>query len=279
MGKALLITIFHQEYYIVSTELRNLYSTKLAINKPLDPDLSLSKDYSLATRHFLNLGIVRNMKWLETQGLHQSQFAIDRNRGFDVFLPNGQLLSQDPATAADELSRFVTGREDATYAALEKAEKTKLHFVMSILTQEANTATTTGAGFALDPQGMHQMFEFGGNGQGVSRAFHLSKISNQGDISIEFETTHRPTALIVNNELIPFQGNEIQGSFTLLLSPELLDNVSHLDFTKCDNTASNEVYNRQPPAEQKLKASVEALPHPFQLDIRPQTSFAFNLNQ
>lgn len=218
------------------------------------------------------------MKGLETTGLLQSQFAIDRNRGFDVFLPNGQLLSQDPATAADELSRFVTGREDATYEALGKAEKTKVHFVMSILTQEANTATITGAGFALDPQGTHQMFEFGGNGQGVSRAFHLSTISDQGDISIEFETTHRPTTLIVNNELIPFQGNEIQGSFTLLLSPELLNNISHLDFTKCDNSASNEIYNRQPPVENKLRSTV-ALPHPFQLDIRPKTSFAFNLNQ
>ncbi|MBR6060332.1 MAG: hypothetical protein IKP58_19355 [Victivallales bacterium] len=263
----------------VSTELRNLYSTKLAINKPLDPDLSLSKDYSAATKHFLNINIVRGMKWLETQGLHDSQFAKDRDRGIDVYLPNGQLLSQDPATAADELSRFVTGREDATYAALEKTERTKVHFVMSILTQEANTATITGAGFALDPQGMHQMFEFGGNGQGVSRAFHLSKISNQGDISIEFETTHRPTALIVNDELIPFQGNEIQGNFDLLLSPGFLNEVSNLDFAHCDNTASDEIYNRQPPAEQKLKASVEALPHPFQLDIRSQTSFAFNLNQ
>lgn len=263
----------------VSTELRNLYSTKIAVTKSLRPEINLSQEFSFATKYFLNLGIVRNMKWLETQGLHQSQFAKDRDRGFDVFLPNGQLLSQDPATAADELSRFVTGREDATYAALEKAEKTKVHFVMSILTQEANTATTTGAGFALDPQGKTQMFEFGGNGQGVSRSFHLSTISNQGDISIDFETTHRPTALIVNNELIPFQGNEIQGSFNLLISPELLDNISNLDFAQCDNTASNEIYNRQPPDDQKLKASVEALPRPFQLDIRPKTSFSFNLNQ
>ncbi|MBP5671589.1 MAG: hypothetical protein J6X49_04300 [Victivallales bacterium] len=263
----------------VATALRNLYSAKLTITKPFAPDVQLSQDYSFATKHFLNLNIVRSMKWLETTGLEQSQFAKDRDRGFDVFLPNGQLLSQDPATAADELSRFVTGREDATYAALGKAEKTKVHFVMSILTQEANTATITGAGFALDPQGKNQMFEYGGNGQGVSRSFHLSKLSGQGDIAIDFETTLRPNILIVNGDLIPFQGNEIKGDFNLILSPEFLDDISNLDFAQCDNTASNEIYNRQQPVENKLKSSVGALPLPFQLNIRPQTSFAFNLNQ
>ena len=191
----------------------------------------------------------------------------------DVFLPDGTLLSTNTETAADELARFVTGRDDATYENLAQAEKTKVHIVMSLLTQEANTATIDGSLLALDPEGKNPAFNYGGNGNALTRSFHLTR-NQDGGIEINFETTLRPSHLLFKGNLVQLgQGSEIKGSFSLTLAEDKFNTMGNLDFTACDNTAAEEMFNSLVPVEDKLTASVDLLPNQFHLNIKPETSF------
>ena len=196
----------------------------------------------------------------------------------DVFLPGGGLLSTNPATAADELARFVTGREDATYAALNAAEKTKVHVVMSLLTQESSTAALDGPAIALDPEGKTHTFSYGGNGQGLTRSFHLAKAPD-GAVTVSFETTLRPTILMVGGDPIQLgAGSEIRGSFSLTFSAEQFNGIGELDFAGCDNAPADAEIERNPPVANKIAAGVNLLPEPFRFNLDPTTSFTAVLN-
>jgi putative NADH-flavin reductase len=123
-----------------------------------------------------------------------------------------------PAAAADELARFVTGRPDAAYAALSAAEKTKVHVVMSLLTQESGTAVFTAPALSLDPNGTTTTFSYGGGTQ--TRTFHLDRDA-QGGITIRFENTVRPTHLLVDLDAHPLgAGSELKGGYTLTFSAQ-----------------------------------------------------------
>ena len=149
---------------------------------------------------------------------------------------------------------------------------------MSLLTQEANTATIDGSMLALDPEGKNPAFNYGGNGAALTRAFHLSK-DVHGGIEIKFETTLRPSHLLLNDDLIQLaQGSEIKGSFNMTLTEDKLNTMGNLDFTTCDNTAAEEMFNRHPSVDNKLTASLDLLPRPFRFDLSPETSFSVTLN-
>ena len=207
-----------------------------------------------------------------------TQFAKDRNRIMDVFLPGGGLLSTNPDTAADELARFVTGRPDATYAALNAAEKTKVHVVMSLLTQESSTAAIDGPSVALDPEGKTTSFNYGGNAQGITRSFHLAKAPD-GAVTVSFETTLRPTNLLIDGNLVPLgAGNEIRGGFSLTFSAEQFDAIGELDFAGCDNAPADAEIGRNPTVANKIAVGVNRLPPAFRLGLDPETSFSVTLN-
>ena len=170
----------------------------------------------------------------------------------------------------------MTGRPDAAYANLGAAEKTKVHVVMSLLTQESSTAALGAPSFALDPNGAVSTFNFGGNGRAQTRTFRLERDA-AGGITVRFETTVRPAILVVRTEDIPLgAGSSISGGYTLTLTAEKLDTIGALDFAACDHTAADQAMNGN--VEQKLRTAVNRLPPDFRLGLEPTTTFSAVLN-
>jgi hypothetical protein len=263
-----------------ATAMRGFFTTRLAVTQPIDPKAEIGRLFAEATANSLNIDIVSRAKELATarnaQQFSQTQFAKDRDRVFDVFLPDGSLLSTDPTAAADQLARFVLGREDAVYAQLAGAERTKVQVVMSLLVQQSSSAVIEMPATALDPEGKRAPFSYGGNGGGLTRSFRLERDA-AGGITVRFETTVRPTNLIVEGDAIPLGvGSSISGSYALTLSAEKLNALGELDFANCDNAAANQVMDGN--GEQKLRTAVNRLPPDFRLDLTPTTSFSAVLN-
>ena len=169
-----------------------------------------------------------------------------------------------------------TGRGAAAYANLGAAEKTKVHVVMSLLTQESSTAALGAPSFALDPNGAVSTFNFGGNGRAQTRTFRLERDA-AGGITVRFETTVRPAILVVRTEDIPLgAGSSISGGYTLTLTAEKLDTIGALDFAACDNAAANQAMAGN--GEQRLRTAVNRLPPDFRLGLEPTTTFSAVLN-
>ena len=258
-----------------ATALRGIFGNRLALTRPINPANKIRTLFAGATGKMLTLNLVRGARKLATGPYATSQFAIDRHRQIDVHLPGGALLSTDPAAAADELARFVTGRPDAAYAALGAAEKTKVHVVMSLLTQESGTAVFTAPALSLDPNGTTTTFSYGGGTQ--TRTFHLDRDA-QGGITIRFENTVRPTHLLVDLDAHPLgAGSELKGGYTLTFSAQQLDTLAHKDFARCDNDNAENTMRAIPPVPQKLIAAVDRLPADFRLDLAPDTTFTATL--
>ncbi len=263
--------------------LRGVFDAYLSISRTATPDERISSGFKSATSAVLNLNLVRGAKYLATRGLEQSQFARDRDRGMDVVLPDGSLLSTDAAVAADQLARFVTGREDASYAALAGAEKTKVHTVMALLTQESSTAAIEAPAVSLDPEGKSTAFYYAGNGQALRRSFRLAK-TQDGGVSIAFETVLKPTALLIGEDAHQLgAGSEIKGSFTLSIPAFKFDAIGNLDFASADNDAAENVFRQNPPVAHKFFESLNSLPDPFRLsfvdDTETSLSFDFKAAQ
>ncbi len=263
-----------------ATAMRGFFTTRLAVTQPIDPKAEIGRLFAEATANSLNIDIVSRAKELATarnaQQFSQTQFAKDRDRVFDVFLPDGSLLSTDPTVAADQLARFVLGREDAVYAQLAGAERTKVQAVMSLLVQQSSSAVIEMPANALDPEGKRAPFSYGGNGGGLTRSFRLERDA-AGGITVRFETTIRPPHLIVGGEAIPLgAGSSLSGGYALTLTAEKLAMIGALDFANCDNTAAEQAMKGN--GEQKLRTAVNRLPHDFQLHLEPTTSFGAVLN-
>lgn len=266
-----------------ATAMRGIVGARLDAFPSTVPKETIGILFAGTTANMLNISLVRGAKQPATaRTAHDfalTQFAKDRHRFVDVLLPDGTPLSKDPATAADQLARFATGRADATYAALGGAEKTKVHVLVSLLTQEAASAVIGGPATALDPQGRKSAFSnAGGNQAGNEMTFRLSR-DGQGGVGIEFEATLRPTHLIVDGEPVALgAGSELKGGYALTLSAETLDTLGELDFAACDHAAADQVLNANPPQEQKMGATVNRLPPAFRLGLEPITSFSAVLN-
>ena len=261
----------------IASAMRGIVGTRLAATPSINPGETAGTLFANTTANMLNLNIVSNTKWLATNGLAGSQFATDRARHMDVSLPDGTLLSTDTATAADQLARFVTGRADATYAGLVGVEKTKVHVLMSLFTQESCIAVIGGPAIALDPQGMNPTFSHGGgNTAGNAYTFRLSR-DPQGGVKIETEITIRPTHLILDGDAVPLgAGSEIKGGYVLEFSAQRFNEICALDFAGCDIAAAEAEKNL--PVENKYASAVGKLPEPFRLALAPITSFSTTLN-
>ena len=161
------------------------------------------------------------------------------------------------------------------HAALGAAEKTKVHVVMSLLTQESGTAVFTAPALSLDPNGTTTTFSYGGGTQ--TRTFHLDRDA-QGGITIRFENTVRPTHLLVDLDAHPLgAGSELKGGYTLTFSAQQLDTLAHKDFAHCDNDNAENTMRAIPPVPQKLIAAVDRLPADFRLDLDLETTFSATL--
>ncbi len=126
-----------------------------------------------------------------------TQFDLDLERGMPVRLPGGTKLSSDPVKARDELVRFVTGDDKATFAKADLPTKMKVRLI-SCCMHQATHAIAMGAYYESlndDPSALMPKVNASSNRSMPRReAFELSK-SAGGDVQIHF-FSHRPISVV-----------------------------------------------------------------------------------
>ena len=258
--------------------MRGIFQRRIAATPSIDPSITLATAYSTTVARMINTNIVIGAKTLATMPFADSQFAKDRARGMDVVLPDGARLSTNPAAAADELARFVTGRPDAAYAQLAPAERNQVHVVMTLLTQDSVRSVVDGPSIALDPEGRETTFNYGGGANAHTWTFRLERDPDNA-IVVKFDATFRPTHLLAGTDAIPLgPGSRIRGSFELTLPTATMNAIGGLDFAGCDTAPAQATLNAQPPVARKVAAALDQLPAPFRFGLNPSTGFGFVLN-
>ena len=118
-----------------------------------EPKEIMRNDTRQIAKNMLNQTLVDECKRFAEWDLENIQFYKDLTRnGMIVKLPGDKTLSNDFATACDQIAQFVTGKEDATYAGLDSKAKAKAHIVMSLLCQDSIKAASETYLLALDPK-------------------------------------------------------------------------------------------------------------------------------
>lgn len=127
-----------------------------------------------------------------------TQFDLDLERGTPVHLPGGKTLPRDPLKARDELVRFVTGDDKATFATSDRHTKMKVRLLASCMHQATHAIAMTAYAESLndDHSIVNARFVASSNPK-IDRqeSFELSKDAN-GDVKLHF-FSHRPISILM----------------------------------------------------------------------------------
>ena len=255
-----------------SRALRDVYGRFIG-PEPFDPDTLLSITIARSVSHVLGYGAVRGAKSLvASDDLAGTPFAQARQAGLRVELPGGRLLSNDPATARDELARFVTGRPDAAWGTLAAGERNQVAVLMSLLTHESALAAVQAPPVALDPEGREAAFSYVGAGD--ARPVFRLEVNRVGIINVDCELEMHPAALLVGGETHEFApGATVKGSFRCSISPEERRRIAGVDLAHADTADAEAFYNRNPPEPRRLRGAYERIPDAVRPNLAVAASF------
>ena len=155
-----------------------------------DPTRKLGARLGANAEAMMNITVCGEMQKLATG--QDSQFGKDIARGLNVTLRDGERtikLTNDFASARDELARFVTGDDNARYTTLQPPARNKVHLLMALLSQETEKAGENGIQYALDPRESQPIFNLGTPPRGTGRTTRAFTINKRGDggITLKYE--------------------------------------------------------------------------------------------
>ena len=254
------------------------------------PDATLGTRMGENAKSMINWTICAEMKKLSAGG-EDSYFAKDINRRLNVTLTDGKntfKLTNDFDTARDELARFVTGDDKATYQSISKPDRGKVHVLMSLLSQEFEKTGEDGVGYSLDKREGEQAFTITPDKTKPStRTFSVEK-TQSGGISIKYDM-EKPITLISTDDFDEIElgaGSTYKASVTCHLSSEEFSRVADLDYSKFDDTEAYKLFNKKQDmpdgtrqfAEQKNIKIVESFSDDFKIKARCIMDFGMVLN-
>lgn len=270
-------------------EARQLVRNKLGETN--DPARKLTGRLGANASAMMNITLCGEMKKLAAGQV--SQFQQDIHRGINATLRDGNKtikLSNDFATARDELARFVTGDDGARYATLQPAARNKVHLLMALLSQETEKAGENGVQYALHPRESQTAFTISTPGLGTGRkerTFNVQK-TDDGGISLQYvmnKQLNRYTTLPggEDHSLAP------ASNFICLLGYGLkgdeFDRVAGLDYSGYDDERISSVIDETGELENgkvgckpnALFRAVEAMPEQFQIVAECTLDFTLDL--
>lgn len=179
----------------------------------------------------INSSFIEQMKQLTGTNPQEAAFFRDLGR-MNVKLPDGRMLSKDPATAADEIAAFVTGRAEAKFDALTDAEKAKVRVVMSLLTTNTAKAVTEAVPAELDKNKSLTLNEAQDKGR-----FTISLDNSKfGSINISCQYENEITSFVHNRQQTVLNpGSTVKGEVVYSISLKEIERLSKLDFRSIDN--------------------------------------------
>ena len=257
-----------------------------------DPLRSLGSRLGANAAAMLNITVCGEMQKLAAG--QASQFEQDLAHGIDATLQDGDRtikLSNDFATARDQLARFVTGDDTARYETLPPPARGKVHLLMALLSQKTEKAGENGIQYAVAPEENQPIFDLGTPPRGTGRAtrtFTIEKKDN-GGIDLLYE---------VDKQINSFEAHDQPGE-NLPLAPESsiksllgyslagneFNRLANLDYTPYNDdqvssrineteTLPNGTVACKPHA---LFRALDAMPEPFRIQADCTLDFELNL--
>lgn len=270
-------------------EARRIVRGKLGeCNNPLR---SLGSRLGANAAAMLNITVCGEMQKLAAG--QTSQFEQDIARGIDATLQDGDRtikLSNDFATARDELARFVAGDDNARYDTLQPAARNKVHLLMALLSQETEKAGENGTEFAVNPEERQPIFELGTPPRGTGRATRTFTIEKRqdGGINLLYEMDKQINSFEAHDQPGEDHSLASESSFKCLLGYSLagteFNRLAGLDYAPYDD---NQVSARINETENLPDGTVACKPHalfraldamPEQFRIEAECTLDFELN-
>ena len=250
-----------------------------------EPKEIMRNDTRQIAKNMLNQTLVDECKRFAEGDLENIQFYKDLTRnGMIVKLPGDKTLSNDFATACDQIAQFVTGKEDATYAGLDSKAKAKAHIVMSLLCQDSIKAASETYLLALDPKKHDKGFTIFAEQDKTKREFSL-EWTKTGGLFVNFKDNQNIKGLsfndISNNFLLTDigQGSSYSGTFSLQIRPQEFDRLAEVDYTQFDPKEAEKV--SQSSDEDPYQNTVNSFAPQFKFDplqVSCNTTFSIKIN-
>lgn len=210
-------------------------------------------------------------------------------RSAEIFLPDGSRLPADPAAARDALARLATGRADATYAALDPADRAKTNVLIALLPPALDETLEVGVPMSLGRDGgTAEVFGATRPGQPSARTIRRT-FSITGSATTGFAVNYRmdrPADEIMLGalrrrtsvvRLVPGQGAfEYEMAFNV--PPDTFARAAALDWGAYDGTAAADALNSDDgnPHPNRLAEVREAVPAAYRFDLGVAAGFHFH---
>jgi len=253
---------------------RNLFGGLIG-PAPQDPSNMAYGKINANARKMMNAAIMGNAKQVMLGRLENTSLFKDIERGMEVTLDGVGTLSKDFKTALNQIAHFVTGRQDATFAALDDAAKKKAALVIGVLGQDSEKAIIDGTAFALDPNGDQTAVSFGGN-QNRDRKIYRLDFEN-GQLNVNLGITYHRTALSYEGDLVESKGGiTIHGSLDYTISADEMNRLVRLDFGAYDDSEATAEFNSGGENgfnPKRIEKMFKKIPEPFRINGRCRTNF------
>ena len=257
-----------------------------------NPDTHLADRMKANANAMMNWNICGEMKKIVTG--KQSQFEADINRGINATLSDGKTifkLTQNFEVARDELAQFVTGDPKTTYASLAKAtDKSKVHLLMALISQETGKAPEMGVKNALDPRESLQAF---GTcfGKPQSRSFTIEKLKD-GGIGLHYVMDNPLKAIDDcfsdnDDDIDVGKGSRFKCQLDYTLYGSEFNRLAELDFSKFNDDEGQIVFSKpidmpdgtRQFCDHRLEKTVDTFAQEFKVEAnRSSVAFWMTLN-
>ncbi len=142
----------------------------------------IKKDFNA----LLNVNIIDGLKLLRAGKFEETSFFKDIKRDFNVTLPDGKQLSNDPLVARDELAQFVSNDPGKKYDELDEKTKDKVNVLISVIAQTTFLSMNKGMMTVLDPDRRGPLLETHGNKDENNENYKISlEKDSRGNISVD----------------------------------------------------------------------------------------------
>ena len=269
----------HAIYGSAAAPLRAAFLRPHRFDRVMRSGAALHERIDAAAKSMISSSFATEMKKFAT-GVGDLFFDGDIVRGMSITLPDGTRVANDLPAARDQFARLVTGDDNATYATLAPADRTKANAFMALIMQETESAAERGIPIALSRTGSTMAWQVvvdSANGPFPTRAFEISGSPAEG-FSIHYQGTFPGAFLMYEDEHGSPQQTENQTivatyEMEMHISPAALDQVANTDWSQFDGAASEAVLHDADHPD-RLSDSYNAIPPEFRLDLEVSAGFA-----
>ena len=244
-----------------------------------EPDLAYAKAVTPEIETMLNWTMFSEVKKL-ANGIKTS-FEIDLVRNLSVILPGGKKLTNNFETARDELTAFVSGKEDLSYKDADDLTKSKVNLVMVMLSQETVKAMESGTSYALDPDHSSQAMTLVKDFRNPNNKFEFElERSQQGSITFNLKQQYSFIVMHLNGkhpDIMVNDGSIAHQKLSFGILGQDLEKFAKLDPNKFDDTELQAImddHNTRP----RLRDIAKKIPQEFRLDTSVRTSLEVDVN-